>query len=593
MGGEEWFVSNPANGLSPVSKNSHVSAFVDAEEYFTALRKEVEATGSGGQICWIGFEVSGDTPMPASAASAPVKDFPPRKGEPGDMTWFEVLKAAAGRGVAIRALLNLHPKPDLDPAAPKKWRTANYDLVERLNTLSGCLAINDSRYLAMNGTHHQKLVLVYNGNGLSAFGGTCDVEVARIVNRWSELHLKVIGESAGELYEVFARRWNEHTAVFERAGSVVSYLKPVSGLSLKTPSSGNLLTQVSTTYGNPGRLHPFSTEVTVPPAPWQVVNLPHRLLVHSDSIAISAALLVAGAPVFVGNDFFTEVFTPATPLIREAAKQNRTYAFAPTGHTGIYQAIKKAIENTKEHIYLEDQYLVSDTKMGSLASVLDLLVAKVKEKEFKKLVIFTTRIDDINDEFQFTGWAHRGNIIRSLVSAAPDKVSISQYKSRRSLGSSFGKPHQGAFYIHSKSWFFDDQYAIIGSANNNRRGYSHDSELDIGVYDQDKAFVKNLRVRVWKNRLNTQGSVRSPLQDSDLSDFASGARYFEQPGQWGLALESNRETSLEPIEHPDLNLSTYRARVTGATGLGLTVRSGIDSLKMSGLWDYIVDPDGA
>ncbi|MGB7982575.1 MAG: hypothetical protein WCF36_17475 [Candidatus Nanopelagicales bacterium] len=598
MSGEQWFAAaNPANGVSPVSKSSHVAAFIDAEEYFTTLRREVEATSAGGQVCWIGFEAHGDTPMPGAPAtgtsSSPVvKSFPPRAANAGDATWFEVLEAAAGRGVAIRALLNLHPKPDLSPTAPKKWRTSNYDLVDKLNSLPGCLAINDFRYLQMNGTHHQKLVLVYNLNGLSAFGGTCDVEYARIVNRWCELHLKVTGESAGELYDVFARRWAEHTAVFQRAGSVRSFLKPRSSLRLTTPTSGNFLSQVTTTYGNPQRMNPFDTVVTLPPAPQQLVNRPHRLTIHSDSIAISTALLVAGAPVFVGNDFFTEAYAPAAGYLREAGQQNPTYAFAAAGHTGIYEAVKKAIAQTRETIYLEDQYLVADLTIGRLTSVLELLIAKVQEKQFKKLVILTTRIDDINEEFQFTGWAHRGNIIGSLAAAAPDKVVITQYKSRKDLGSSFGEPHQGAFYIHSKTWIFDDLYLLTGSANNNRRGYSHDSELDIGVYDQDKSFVRNLRIRLWRSRLNTQGSLRSPLQDGDVADFVSGAKYWEKPGDWGLALESNREKTLEPIKHPDLNLSTYRARITGATGIALTLKEGIDSLKMSGLWDFIVDPDG-
>ncbi|MBC7724725.1 MAG: hypothetical protein H7146_08255 [Burkholderiaceae bacterium] len=101
------------------------------------------------------FEAHGDTPMPRTATSAHVKSYPPRAAEPGDATWFAVLKAAAGRGVAVRALLNLHPNPDLDPVAPKKWRGPNHDLVEKLNAVSGCLAINDFRYLAVNGTHHQ------------------------------------------------------------------------------------------------------------------------------------------------------------------------------------------------------------------------------------------------------------------------------------------------------------------------------------------------------------------------------------------------------------------------------------------------------
>ncbi len=84
MSGEEWFITNPANGLSQVYKDSHVETFVDAEEYYTDLRKEVEATKAGGFICWIGFEGHGDTWMPKAAASKKVKGFPPRKSVDGE-----------------------------------------------------------------------------------------------------------------------------------------------------------------------------------------------------------------------------------------------------------------------------------------------------------------------------------------------------------------------------------------------------------------------------------------------------------------------------------------------------------------------------
>ena len=74
-------------------------------------------------------------------------------------------------------LLNLHPSPK----PPTKYKGANFDLVGQLNGLNNCTAINDFRYLYLNGTHHQKLVLVYNSKrGLMAYVGTCDVETGRI-----------------------------------------------------------------------------------------------------------------------------------------------------------------------------------------------------------------------------------------------------------------------------------------------------------------------------------------------------------------------------------------------------------------------------
>lgn len=599
MSGEGWFAApDPANGTSSIFKNSSVEPFVDAQDYYVDLRGEVESAERGDLVCWIGFEASGETLMPADPtlkrpATPPrreIKPWPPRTPEAGDRTWLDVLTAASDtRGVAIRVLLNLHPKPDLRPGEPKKYKGSNLDLVDRLNALHHCLAINDFRYLYVNGTHHQKLVLVAKRSGLVAYVGTCDVEADRITNRWCEVHAKVTGDAAAELYSVFARRWAEHTAVFQRAGSQNSYLRPVGGLRTVAPRSGNLLVQVSTTYGNPARSNPFSTELTSAP-PQQVVNQPHAVNLHSDGIALSAALLLA--PVQVGNDFFRQVDPAAGPLVVEASKQARAYAFAPNGHTGIYRAVAAAIANAREHIYLEDQYLVNDDAMGRLAPIVDLLVEKLAQPGFKKLIVLCTRIDDINGEFQGTGWAHRKNFVKRLTDAAHDKVVVCQYRSRGDLGTKFGQAHQGAYYVHSKTWVFDDRFLLTGSANCNRRGYSHDSELDVGVHDQDQDLVRAFRVRLWENRLNTQGLTKGPVPRAALNDFLAGAKYWEQPRLYGLTIESNREVSLEPRAAPDLDLATYRARVTGGTGERLAVRTWVDSVKMQGLWDYVVDPDG-
>src|SRR5688572_25318074 len=254
MSGEEWFSNDFAKGISPVYKNSWVEAFVDADEYFTDLRKEVEQTGSGDIICWIGFEASGNTPMPVKPNNEEEKSCPPRQPDKlNDKTWLELLTEADKRNVNIRALLNLYPSP----VPSDRYKIFNFDLVAELNKLNHCNAINDWRYLYLNGTHHQKIVLVYNAKkGLMAYVGTCDVETARIEMKWCEVHCKIMGDAAVELYNLFHKRYKEHTQVFARIGSLNSYLKPSSDLKALAPQSGNFLMQVGTTYGNPNRKNP-------------------------------------------------------------------------------------------------------------------------------------------------------------------------------------------------------------------------------------------------------------------------------------------------------------------------------------------------
>lgn len=43
-------------------------------------------------------------------------------------------------------------------------------------------------------------------------------------------------------------------------------------------------------------------------------------------------------------------------------------------------------------------------------------------------------------------------------------------------------------YVHPKCWVFDDELAVIGSANCNRRRWEHDSEIGAFVFDDRVLF---------------------------------------------------------------------------------------------------------
>lgn len=587
-GDEAWFTPPSDPGTSKVLRYSRASFFVDAEEYYADLRQEVEATGKGGQICWIGFDAGGydpahtavDVPMPSTAASGP-KPFARRASQPGDATWLDVLTTAANtRDVSIRALLNLHPAP----SPPTRHQWGNLHIVAKLNALRNTLAINDFRYLWLNGTHHQKLILVENESGLSAYVGTADVHFQRITDRWCEVHTKLRGEAALELYRVFYQRYMEHTALLKATPSALAYLRPPDQVT-NAKGGGKILIQVATTYGNPQRVSP----VPVVGPHQQFVNQPHRVTLPVHHLLPAVSLLLSGSPpVQIGNDFFTEKEPGASTFIDQARQQSRTYGFAPTGSTGIYRLIRDGVAHSRQFIYLEDQYLVCDQPMGSLPPMLDHLVAKLKEPQFKKLIVLGTRLDEINIDFQGTAASHRRAFVEALVAAGGDKVVICQYKSNAALSSGIGPPEASPFYVHSKTWIFDDEYLVVGSANCNRRGYSHDSELDIGAYDVEKAEIRDLRVRMWLKRLNTEG-VKSPISRAALTDFASGARFWERPADFGLTIENHRigiDAFLPGSASPQI--------VYDGGGYGPVVDLGalVGSAKAQLLWDIAVDPDG-
>ena len=252
-----WFCRDGEDGLSGVIRASGVHVFIDAEQYYSDLRRCVEQTSPGDQICWIGFDGAAHTPMPAAPADATQKSFR-REAQSTDVSWENLLRAADDRGVRTRVLLNVNPSPREELHKSHRWKNT-LRLVEALNKdLNHCGAIADFRYLWLNGTHHQKLVVIHTAGSITAYCGTCDIETARIQDQWCEIQCRFSGEAAAELYRVFSSRWIEHTDALGRLdagrpdGSRGSrcWLKPVS-ISADAQPDGRLLMQVATTYGIP------------------------------------------------------------------------------------------------------------------------------------------------------------------------------------------------------------------------------------------------------------------------------------------------------------------------------------------------------
>jgi hypothetical protein len=289
----------------------------------------------------------------------------------------------------------------------------------------------------------------------------------------------------------------------------------------------------------------------------------------------------------VANDFFAGRDPDAMSLLNAAAKQTAAYWFAPSGRTGVYHQIKAALDRCKQFIYLEDQYLVDDMAMGSLPSMLDLLEQKLKtDKDFKKLIVFCTRITEINDELLGLAAVHRKEFVQRLVAAGGDRVVFCQYKSNNTLGNGLPSPDGAPFYVHSKTWIFDDELLIVGSANCNRRGYSHDSELDLAVYDVEKNAVRELRKRIWLRRLNTEG-VAKAVTDGEVHDFMSGAKnLWEDPAGRKLTIENHRtNTNFVPVSAGQTVLGSNWVR-TVMPVVGAAANAD------AWLWDTVVDPEG-
>ena len=152
-----------------------------------------------------------------------------------------------------------------------------------------------------------------------------------------------------------------------------------------------------------------------------------------------------------------------------------------------------AIANAQRFIYLEDQYLVDlDT-----AAALNRAIPRLQHLT---ILIFGSAINDMP-----LGREYRRDFVDRLTAGLSPvnagKIGIFQ------LSTSQAKPVFGPHtYVHAKSWVFDDELAVIGSANCNRRGYQHDSEVDAFIFDDaplrsNLTFAQQYRMRLWKEHL--------------------------------------------------------------------------------------------
>jgi len=147
------------------------------------------------------------------------------------------------------------------------------------------------------------------------------------------------------------------------------------------------------------------------------------------------------------------------------------------------------IATAREFIYLEDQYLVDMSIGNALKDALP---------SIKKLVILICSTTSINNEL-FQAW-RRGKEFIDNLEPFEKKVSVCQLKSQ---------------FVHSKTWIFDDKLAIIGSANVNRRGFTHDSEQGAVIFDSNAKrrwfFAHDLRMNLWVGHLK-----KRPIDMHDL-----------------------------------------------------------------------------
>ncbi len=195
-------------------------------------------------------------------------------------------------------------------------------------------------------------------------------------------------------------------------------------------------------------------------------------------------------------------------LLRTYPCQRPAYPFAPEGERTVARGYGKALGRAERLVYVEDQYLWS----GTVAQVFADALRRAPELH---LVAVLPRLPDWGGARGAAAVVGQAEAVQTLRAAGGDRVHLYDIENEAAT----------PIYVHAKICVIDDTWAAVGSANLNRRSWTHDSELTAAVITDpgEDSFGRRLRLRLWTEHLG-----RSPDEDADLRDLRRGPQVLAE-----------------------------------------------------------------
>jgi phosphatidylserine/phosphatidylglycerophosphate/cardiolipin synthase-like enzyme len=367
-------------------------------------------------------------------------------------------------------------------------RNINSGAVNFVNDLpTGAGILDNNTIYPRVGAHHQKLLVVKGNQGLLGLCGGVDINADRVMADNAsgaplhDVHCRIVGDGALGLLDVFAQRW------------------------LAVPQHVNIDKQADD-YTQMYRRTQQSWGIT--PPPFSPSDQKGPLLGLQDLLAGARKKALGKQYTAIARTFNFK--SAATSCAKEHSIKSAMLGTPQSGALGM-------IATAKKFIYIEDQYLWNFDAARAIGLALDHL---------QYVIILTSHTDQVKNPGNSDGglWAHY-NFITIIDDVAKEKgYDGSKVKTfhRVKTGATELGPNT---YTHAKCWIFDDELAVIGSANCNRRGWESDSEVAAIIYDDldpaDKQrFAKTLRANLWHEHLGV------PVQK--LYDWLGGDKLWPQ-----------------------------------------------------------------
>ncbi|RBY83858.1 phospholipase [Geodermatophilus sp. TF02-6] len=348
---------------------------------------------------------------------------------------------------------------------------ANRSLARAVTAAGGRMLL-DQRVRPM-GCHHQKFVVSNGGTGQVAFLGGIDTAHSR---RDGSPHPG--DRQARDFREVYGPTPAWHDVHLE----------------LRGPAVRDVETVFRQRWADPA-----------PPTRWPWHTIPDRL----HGIGRTPDPLPPAAPPSASAGRCT------VQLLRTYPRRRPAHPFAPDGERSVARGYAKALSRARRLVYVEDQYLWSH-------DVARIFAAALRRSPELRLIAVVPRYIDGEGHLDAPASLHGQNSAWTTVLAAGgDRVQLFD------LENEAGRP----VYVHAKLCVVDDVWAAVGSANLNRRSWTHDSELTAAVLDEERdgrapvdpgglgdgarTFARGLRLALMREHLGRVDGDDADLLDPD------------------------------------------------------------------------------
>ncbi len=195
------------------------------------------------------------------------------------------------------------------------------------------------------------------------------------------------------------------------------------------------------------------------------------------------------------------------------------YTWSHMGEFTIWASYLNAIKQAARYIYIEDQYFIPfgappyfQERGTSNARDSDLFyqLGEALRRGVKILAVVPYKSEDpvVAENQNY----HRAIGIKYLTDVLTSGATGDLVVSRLSSSTE-------PIFVHSKVMIVDDEFVLIGTPNFNQRSMTADSEISLGIVDEQNAFAKDLRKKLWAEHLEV------PL--ADIDDPAVGYTMFK------------------------------------------------------------------